>query len=420
MLDLMHWDVVSTAKLCSSSMQCNCRFSDGCVLLCIPGHYQRHQLSNILATGRVGEEDLNQSGSVSPVSTGETSAVVGAGESLRFPAMESEKGACLLRNGGRVAGRCNGSGRGEIGQKAGQIPGGQWVAVNENQRERDGETVGGMTGSHGESMEFTALVGKADLLMILSHQVVANPLANKPSQNSSPPGKEDSSTATRELVAGGKLREDLKRRRGIQEWRMKQPSSQQSSPSPTKQFSSPESIASATKPCEPEDEVQSAGVLPLALQVDHPGLPSRTARHLTYRSAMEEPKKKQSVQQQQEGVDNGYSMDDAQENGLQPLEEGLAKEHEEGLIQDFSGCLSLVEDSDPSSVTPSRHAIQSSHAIKEEMWSEGRRNHARDSHQVGRPHQQRDPESILLRGDIRYRPDLETFTPQLLAIHKVS
>ncbi|CAM6059569.1 unnamed protein product [Sphagnum tenellum] len=285
---------------------------------------------------------------VSPVSTGETSAVVGAGESLRFPTMESEKGACLLRNGGRVAGRCNGSGRGEIGRKAGQIPGGQWVA------------------------------------------------------NSPPPGKEDSSTATRELVAGGKLREDLKRRRGIQEWRMKQPSSQQSSPSPTKQFSSPESIASATKPCESEDEVQSAGVLPLALQVDHPGLPSRTARHLTYRSAMEEPKKKQSVQQQQEGVDNGCSMDDAQENGLQPLEEGLAKEHEEGLIQDFSGCLSLVEDSDPSS----------------EMWSEGRRNHARDSRQVGRPHQQRDPESILLRGDMRYRPDLETFTPQLLAIHK--
>jgi hypothetical protein len=80
---------------------------------------------------------------------------------------------------------------------------------------------------------------------------------------------------------------------------------------------------------------------------------------------MEEPKKKQSVQQQQEGVDNGYSIDDAQENGLQPLEEGLAKEHEEGLIQDFSGGLSLVEDSDPSSVTPSRHAIQSSHAIKE-------------------------------------------------------
>lgn len=269
MLDLMHWDVVSTAKLCSTSMQCNCRFSDGCVLVCIPGHYQRHQLSNILAAGRV-EEDLNQSGSVSPVSTGETSAVVVAGESLRFPAMESEKGACLLRNGGRVAGRCNGSGRGEIGRKAGQIPGGQWVAVNENQRERDGETVGGMTGCHGESMDFTALVGKADLLMILSHQVVANPLANKPSQNSPPPGKEDSSTATRELVAGGKLREDLKRRRGIQEWRMKQPSSQQSSPSPTKQFSSPESIASATKPCESEDEVQSAGVLPLALQVKIP------------------------------------------------------------------------------------------------------------------------------------------------------
>lgn len=56
----------------------------------------------------------------------------------------------------------------------------------------------------------------------------------------------------------------------------------------------------------------------------------------------------------------------------------------------------------------------------QEMWSEGRRNHARDSRQVGRPHQQRDPESILLRGDMRYRPDLETFTPQLLAIHKVS
>jgi hypothetical protein len=55
----------------------------------------------------------------------------------------------------------------------------------------------------------------------------------------------------------------------------------------------------------------------------------------------------------------------------------------------------------------------------QEAESEGRHENLRDSREVRRPHQQQ--RTILssgMRGDV-HRPDLATFTPQLLTIYKV-
>lgn len=124
--------------------------------------------------------------------------------SVDFPGNEIGNARELGRMGVRGSGRRGGSGRAEMGRSAGRMNTGQWVAMNEKQREREGER---------EGFDPSADRGAADTNAGSSY---SSPQAAK----SVVSGKDDSPNGS-----GGKSKEDVRRRRGqIQEWRMKQAS----------------------------------------------------------------------------------------------------------------------------------------------------------------------------------------------------
>jgi hypothetical protein len=175
--------------------------------------------SRFVAPGRSREDGFQSS----PRTSGQTRDDPTNLTSADFPGNESGSFRVL---GGRGSGRRGGSGRAEMGRSAGRMSTGQWVAVNEKQRERDGEREG--------------LDASAD------SSSYSSPQAAKPGAS----GKDDSPNGS-----GGKSKEDIKRRRGqIQEWRMKQASP------PRSQTSEP-----GSGPGLPSQ--QDEGILPLASQV---------------------------------------------------------------------------------------------------------------------------------------------------------
>jgi hypothetical protein len=159
-----------------------------------------------------------------------------------------------VRMGGRGSGRRGPSGRGEIGRSGGRMVTGQWVAVQDVQRERDSARDVITTRSLLDTVDVPADQGASYLMKVNSTGSMSTPLAGK----SPPPRKEDSPTSLKDAGSGGKSKEDSKRRRGqTQEWRMKQPSPPQSKSS--------ETLATLDSPS--QQHMHSAGILPLASQV---------------------------------------------------------------------------------------------------------------------------------------------------------
>lgn len=167
--------------------------------------------------------------------------------------------------GGRVGSRRGGLGRGEVGRRGGRMITGQWVAVNERQREREGDREGVTITTLAQPIDLTAEMGAA---LVTSG---ATALSSPQTGNSPPPGKEESPNSLREIGSGGKLRDDLKRRRGqTQEWRMKQPSPQGGSPTQSKMSDSPASLDASPQQSGEDDGAQLVAILPLASQVQTP------------------------------------------------------------------------------------------------------------------------------------------------------
>ena len=157
--------------------------------------------------------------------------------SADFSGNEMSTSRELGRIGGRGVGRRGGSGRAEMGRSGGRMSGGQWVAVNEKQRERDGEREGV------DALADRGVSSSGD------GSSYSSPQTGKPGAS----GKDDSPNGS-----GGKSKEDIKRRRGqIQEWRMKQASP------PHSKGSEPGSGTGSSS----QQDGYSEGILPLASQV---------------------------------------------------------------------------------------------------------------------------------------------------------
>ncbi|KAG0560845.1 hypothetical protein M758_9G018100 [Ceratodon purpureus] len=353
-------------------------------------HQMPQSSSRFVGAGR-SREDGYQS---SPKTSGQIREDPTNLSSADFSGNEMSTSRELGRIGGRGVGRRGGSGRAEMGRSGGRMSGGQWVAVNEKQRERDGEREGV------DALADRGVSSSGD------GSSYSSPQTGKPGAS----GKDDSPNGS-----GGKSKEDIKRRRGqIQEWRMKQASP------PHSKGSEPGSGTGSSS----QQDGYSEGILPLASQVDRPGLPSNMVRHSMPGSATDESKQ-QLQYQMDEGVRPGgreragsYVM----ENGRLVWEDGVGAEEEEDLMRElnFSGYAKLIDDTEHFSTTPPnvqilRHATR---PTSEETELEGRHENLRDSREVRRLQQRPNvPTSLLTKGDVQ-RLDLETFNPQLISIYK--
>ncbi|KAL2609363.1 hypothetical protein R1flu_027936 [Riccia fluitans] len=281
-----------------------------------------------------------------------------------------------------VAGGRRGAGgpRGEPGRRGGRTVVGQWVAVNERQRERDCLESSGPS----ESAESGSDKGS----------------------NSAGNSCKDDSFAKEGSGVSQKVRDDLKRRRGQQqEWRMKTPRAhaQTQSQAQSTLHSKSSEFSSGT---DSSDSINGnyrvsspMKIRPLAAQVDYPGLPSSVVSNSASvpGSAVEDAKKMYHER-------GGFHVNGGNEN----LDEGLAKEEEEELREAFAGYLDLMDE-------PENH--KQAYAIppaQEEAEYETRHENVREF----RRHPHRTLILPSLRPEMRYRPDLEKFTQQMLQMYQ--
>ncbi|BBN19998.1 non-canonical poly(A) RNA polymerase PAPD5/7 [Marchantia polymorpha subsp. ruderalis] len=305
-------------------------------------------------------------------------------EHVESPSKESELD-CPRDNGRasegtRVVGGRRGSGsRSDAGRRGGRTVVGQWVAVNERQRERDGLDASGPSES-------------------------AESGSDKGSNSAGTSCKEEALVVAKEGSGSQKARDDLKRRRGQQqEWRMKTPpahaqtqaQAQSSSHAKSSEFSSG---ADSSEMINGNYRVSSPlKIRPLAAQVDHPGLPSSVVPDSASvpGSAVEDAKK----------IYHDRSNFHAN-GGSDNHDEGLAKEEEEELREAFAGYLDLMDEPDSHKQSFGLGPAQ------EEVDYETR--HEREF----RRHPHRTLAMPSLRPEMRYRPDLEKFTFQMLQMYQ--
>ncbi|KAL3699376.1 hypothetical protein R1sor_017398 [Riccia sorocarpa] len=282
----------------------------------------------------------------------------------------------------RVTASRRGSVPREVGRRGGRTIVGQWVAVNDRQRDRDGLESSGL--SEG-----------------------AESGSDKGSNSAGNSCKEESLAVTKEgLGASQKARDDLKRRRGQQqEWRMKTPPTHAQTLSQA-QSSSQSKSSDLSTGADSSDSVNGnyrvsspMKIRPLAAQVDHPGLPSSvvSGSAAVPGSAVEDAKKIYHER-------SGFHANGGNENH----DEGLAKEEEEELREAFAGYLDLMDDSENHkqaySVTPAQE--EQDYETRHEIVREFRR------------HPHRTLALPSLRPEMRYRPDLEKFTQQMLQMYQ--
>lgn len=313
----------------------------------------------------------------------------------------------LGKPGMKGNGRRGGPGRAELSRTAGRSGAGHWVVVNDKQRELDGEREPGYVSNlHGLSASLEK--GVSSPVDTNTGSSYSSPQAAKLTSNS---GKEDSPNGS-----GGKSKEDSKRRRGqIQEWRMKQPSPPHAKPL---------EAASGTGLVSQQDAYPE-GILPLASQVDRPGLPSNMVRHSMSGSATDESKQ-QLQYQLDEGVRpgvRGRAGKYVTEAGRLTWEDGLGGEEEEDLImREFSGYAKLVQDTQHFSITPrdmnvSQSVVHAERLTREEVELEGKHENLRDSREVRRHQLRNNAPTILMKGDVK-RQEFDALNPLLLSVYK--
>ncbi|CAM6092147.1 unnamed protein product [Calypogeia fissa] len=299
-------------------------------------------------------------------------------------------------NRGGLGGRRGPPPRGAIGggRRGGRIVTGQWVAVNERQREREGslDISGG-----GPSGDIIGGGGESG--------------SDKGSNSAGNSFKEESMSFAKEGGGSQKMRDELKRRRGgqQQEWRMKSQPSHPSQIQTQVQHQGPGPKMVDFFSAGLDSSVLINGnyqvsspmkIRPLASQVDHPGLPSNVVQESSGvpGSAIEESK--QIYHDRAGYLANGRS---------EGIEDGFGKDDEEELAEAFAGYLDPMDERE----IGHRQGFNQTSPVQEEVEFEARQENMRET----RRHPHRTIPAPSLKPEMRYRPDLEKFTGQMLSLY---
>ncbi|KAJ7513911.1 hypothetical protein O6H91_23G048900 [Diphasiastrum complanatum] len=281
------------------------------------------------------------------------------------------------REDSRGGGRRGTQSRGERKRSGSKGSSGQWVAVNERQKVRNVE---------------------ADLYV---HGLQV---------------EEKHESRVSKLTNGvlSKADEDKRHKRQQQEWRLKQPqlggSLQQKLL--TKKLADTRNTLLEVKVFVNSERENHPGLVPLASQLEHPGLSSKCLQGSVPGPALQQGRQQSQGEMARYERDGGNNSSGLEEGDCETSDEILGKEEQEEFIKEFADYLELEDDKEFQD-----HSQNSSSLINQQTFKDPEISVSGNTSREPRRPKQRSF-TMHAKKVIRRRADLENFTIQLLEIYK--